>query len=43
MAVKLVTKQHFEFLSVIGGCIGSSESAHVKMPHYWIYSQFYTD
>ena len=32
MNVKLLTKQHFEFLSVTEGCTGSSESTHVKMP-----------
>ena len=35
MIVKLLTKQHLEFLSLIGGCKGSSESIHVKMPHGW--------
>ena len=24
-----------EFLSLTGGCIGSSESIYVKMPHCW--------
>ena len=33
MSVKLLTEHHFEFLSLIGGCTGSSESIHVKMPH----------
>ena len=33
--VKLLTKQHLEFLSVTGGCTGSSESIHVKIPHCW--------
>ena len=35
MIVKLVTEQHLEFLSLKGGCTGSSESTLVKMPHYW--------
>ena len=33
MTVKLLTEQHFEILSLKGGCIGSSESTLVKMPH----------
>ena len=35
MIVKLLTEYHLEFLSLIGGCRGSSESTHVKMPHGW--------
>ena len=35
MSVKLLTEQHLEFLSIIGGCTGSSESALVKLPHCW--------
>ena len=35
MNVKLVTEQHFEFLSLKGGCTGSSQSTIIKMPHYW--------
>ena len=35
MIVKLLTEHHLEFLSSIGGCRGSSESAHVKTPHCW--------
>ena len=35
MTVKLLTEQHLEFLSLKGGCRGSSESTHVKMPHCW--------
>ena len=35
MNIKLLTKQHFECLSLKGGCTGSSESTHVKMPHCW--------
>ena len=33
--VKLQTEQLLEFLSLKGGCRGSSESIHVKMPHCW--------
>ena len=35
MNIKLLTKHHLEFLSLKGGCTGSSESTHVKMPHCW--------
>ena len=35
MIVKLLTEHHFEFLSLRGGCTGSSESTLVKMPHCW--------
>ena len=28
-------KQHLEFLSLKGGCTGSSKSTLVKMPHCW--------
>ena len=35
MIVKLLTEHHFEFISLKGGCRGSSESTHVKMPHCW--------
>ena len=35
MSVKLLTEQHLEFLGLRGGCIGSSESTLVKMPHCW--------
>ena len=35
MTVKLVTEHHLEFLSLTGGCTGSSESILVKMPHCW--------
>ena len=35
MVVKLLTEHHLEFLSLPGGCTGSSESRHVKMPHCW--------
>ena len=33
MIVKLLAEQHLEFLSLKGGCRGSSESSFVKMPH----------
>ena len=35
MIVKLLTEQHLEFLSLKGGCYGSSESALVKMSNCW--------
>ena len=35
MSVKLLTERHLEFLSIKGGCTGSSESKLVKMPHCW--------
>ena len=35
MAVKLLTVHHLEFQSLKGGCIGSSESTLVQMPHCW--------
>ena len=35
MNVKLLVEQHLGFLSLKGGCTGSSESIHVKMPHCW--------
>ena len=30
MIVKLLTEHHLEFLSLKGGCTGSSESTHVE-------------
>ena len=33
MIVKLLTENHLEFLSLKGGCKGSSESTQIKMPH----------
>ena len=33
MSVELLTEHHLEFLSLKGGCTGSSESTLVKMPH----------
>ena len=36
MIVKLLTEHHLVFLSLKGGCRGSSKkSALVKMPHCW--------
>ena len=35
MVVKLLTEHHLEFLSLKGGCRGSSESTHVKMSNCW--------
>ena len=35
MIVKLLTEHHLEFLSLKGGCPGTSESTNVKMPHCW--------
>ena len=35
MIVKLLTERHLEFLSLKGGCTGSSESTLVKMPNCW--------
>ena len=33
--LKLLTEHHLEFLSLKGGCTGSSESTLVKIPHCW--------
>ena len=35
MTVKLLTEYYLEFLSLKGGCTGSSESTLVKMPRCW--------
>ena len=35
MSVNLLSEHHLEFLSLKGGCTGSSESTLVKMPHCW--------
>ena len=35
ITIKLLTEHHFEFLSLKGGCTGSSESTLVRMPHCW--------
>ena len=37
MSVKLLTEHHLRFLSIKGGCTGSSESTFVKMPNCWKY------
>ena len=33
MIVKLLSEHHLEFLSLKGGCRGSSESTYFKMPY----------
>ena len=33
MSVRLLSEHHLEFLSLKGGCTGSSESTLVKVPH----------
>ena len=35
MSDKLLIEHHLEFLSIKGGCTGSSECTLVKMPHCW--------
>ena len=35
MSVKLLTEHHLDFISLKGGCTGSSEYTLVKMPHCW--------
>ena len=35
MCVELLTENHLEFLSLKGGCTGSSESTLAKIPHCW--------
>ena len=35
MNFKLLTEHHLKFLSLTGGCPGSSESTLVKMTHCW--------
>ena len=35
MIVKLLTEHHLEFLSLKGGCRGSSESTFVKTSNCW--------
>ena len=35
MSVMLLTEHHLEFLSLKGGCTGSSVSTLVKMKHCW--------
>ena len=44
MIVKLLTENHLDFLSLLGGCTGSSESTLVKIPHCWkshVAAQYY--
>ena len=49
MSVKLLTEHRLEFVSLKGGCTGSSESTLVKMPHcvaaqfmiYWLRTDAY--
>ena len=49
MSVKLLTENRLEFVSLKGGCTGSSESTLVKMPHcvaaqfmiYWLRADAY--
>ena len=49
MSVKLLTEQCLEFVSLKGGCTGSSESTLVKKPHcvaaqfmiYWLRADAY--
>ena len=49
MSVKLLTEHRLEFVSLKGGCTGSSESTFVKMPHcvaaqlmiYWLRTDAY--
>ena len=36
MIVKLLTERHLGFLSLKGGCTGSSESIHVKMARCFV-------
>ena len=44
MIVKLLTEKHLEFLSLKGGCIGSSESTLVKLLEISCHgSYFYCD
>ena len=35
MIIKLLTEHHLEFLSLKGGCRGSSKSTLVKMSNCW--------
>ena len=49
MGVKLLTEHRSEFVSLKGGCTGSSESTLVRMPHcvaahfmiYWLRADAY--
>ena len=35
MSVRLLAEHHLEFLGLTGGCTGSSETTHVKIPYCW--------
>ena len=35
MTVQVLTEHYLEFLSLKGGCTGSSESTLAKMPYCW--------
>ena len=35
MSVKLLAEHYLEFLSLKGGCTGSSEPTLAKVPHCW--------
>ena len=35
MTLRPLSEHHLEFLSLKGGCTGSSESTLVKIPHFW--------
>ena len=35
MSVELLTEHHLEFVSLKGGCTGSTESSLVKLQHCW--------
>ena len=35
VSVKLLTEHHMKFLSLKGGCTGSSGCTVIKMPHCW--------
>ena len=35
MNIELLTEHYLEFLSLTGGCTGSSESTLMKLPHWW--------
>ena len=35
ITLRLLTEHHWEFLCLLGGCTGWSESTPVKMPHCW--------
>ena len=43
MTVKLLTEHHLDFLSLKGGCRGSSEFTHVKIPHCWNVAHYKPD